>query len=69
MNDDRMKELLRRAIAPVDVEPKRDLWYDMRRRIDERTLRLTWLDWALLVATLTFCAAFPESILPLLYHL
>jgi hypothetical protein len=69
MNDDRMQELLRRAIAPAETEPARDLWPDMRRRIDERTLRVSWLDWALVAATLAFCAVFPESILPLLYHL
>ena len=57
----------------IDAELKRDLWPDMRRRldegIDERTLRVSLLDWALLAAVAAWMIAFPEGVLALLYHL
>ena len=53
----------------ADSELKRDLWPDMRRRLDERTFRVSLVDWALIAAILATVVAFPESALALLYHL
>ena len=53
----------------ADAELKRDLWPDMRRRLDERTLRVSLLDWALLAAVAAWMFAFPREVLALLYHL
>jgi hypothetical protein len=53
----------------ADTTLRRDLWPDMRRRLDERTLRVSLLDWALLGAVLVWLVAFPEGALALLYHL
>ena len=64
-----MEDLLRRAVPPADGELKRDLWPDMRRRLDEQTLRVSRFDWALIAAVVAAVALFPQSILPLLYHL
>jgi hypothetical protein len=63
MDTNRLKQLR------ADTELKRDLWPDMRRRMDERTLRVSLIDWALIAAVLATIAAFPESALALLYHL
>jgi hypothetical protein len=63
MDTNRLKQLR------ADTELKRDLWPDMRRRLDERTMRLSLLDWALLAAVAAWFLAFPEAALALLYHL
>ncbi len=53
----------------ADTDLKRDLWPDMRRRLDERTLRVSLIDWALIAAIVAWAVAFPEGALALLYHL
>ncbi len=70
MNDDRVKELLGRAMGRVDdVELKRNLWPDMRRRLDERTMRVSAFDWALIAAVIVWAVLFPQGAIALLYHL
>jgi hypothetical protein len=65
-----MNELLKSALPPVkDLDLKHDLWPAMRRRIDERTIRVPIWDWALIAAVLAWVAIFPQSALALLYHL
>ena len=63
MDTNRLKQLR------ADTELKRDLWPAMRRRIEERTIRVSLFDWALIAAVLTWVIAFPEGVLALLYHL
>ena len=63
MDTNRLKQLR------VDAELKRDLWPDMRRRLDERTMRVSILDWTLAAAVAVWVLAFPEGVLALLYHL
>ena len=53
----------------VASELKRDLWPEMRRRLDERTTRVSILDWALIAAIAVWAVVFPEAALALLYHL
>ena len=53
----------------ADTELKRDLWPDMRRRLDQRTTRISLLDWALIAAVVASVIVVPESALALLYHL
>ena len=69
-NNEKIRELLRKAIPPVaDRELKRDLWPQMLRRLAERPTQVAWFDWAL-VALLTIWFFFsPEAIPILLYHL
>ena len=66
MDTNRLKQLR------TDAELKRDLWPDMRRRLDrrmdERTLRVSLLDWALLAAAAACLIAQPAGVLALLYH-
>ena len=63
MDTNRLKQLR------ADTELKRDLCPDMRRRLDERTMRVSLLDWALMAAVAVSVIAVPEAALALLYHL
>jgi hypothetical protein len=69
-NDEKLRELLRSAVAPVaDTELRQDLWPRMLRKLDESTTRVSWLDWALLAFLTVLFFLFPEVIPALLYHL
>ena len=69
-NDQKLRELLRRAITPVaDLELKRDLWPQMLRKLDERAFQVPWLDWALVALLAVLFFLFPKTILGVLYHL
>ncbi len=71
MNDDRVKELIRSALKPEEhTELRRDLWPEMREKIDRRqAMRVSALDWALIAAVLAWAVLFPQAALALLYHL
>ena len=69
-NNEKMRELLRRAIPPVaDRELRRDLWPQMLRRLEERPAQVPWFDWALLAVLAIWFFFSPEAIPILLYHL
>jgi len=67
-HDKALKELLQRAApGPADRELKRDLWPEMRQRLERPTVQIPWGDWAL-AATLLLCLLlFPETIPAVLY--
>lgn len=67
---EKLRELLRSAVGPIaDIELKQDLWPRMLRKLDERTIRVSWLDWALIALLPVWFFLFPEVIPVLLYHL
>ena len=68
--DEALKQLLQRAAAgPGDGELKRDLWPEMRQRLERPPVRIPWEDWAL-AATLILCLLlFPKAIPAVLYLL
>ena len=68
-NDEKLQALLKRAMAPVDAELKQDLWPQMLRKLDERPIRASWLDWALVAFLAVWLFFFPEVIPVLLYNL
>ena len=69
-NNEKLRELLRSVVPPVaDTELKQDLWPRMLRRLDEQTIRASWLDWALIAVLPVWFFSFPEVIPALLYHL
>jgi hypothetical protein len=72
-DDERVQLLLKRSLQPmVDLEPARDLWPDMLRRIGSaggRTVRFNLLDWILAGSVTAALLAFPGLIPGLLYHL
>lgn len=65
-----LNELVKRAAGgPPDRELKRDLWPEMRQRIERPPVHIPWGDWAL-AATLLLCLLlFPETIPAVLYLL
>ena len=67
--DDRIVELLKQSIPPADSELQRDLWPHMLRRLQERSLKVPWFDWALLAALAISLCLVPGTIPVLLYHL
>ena len=69
-HDKALKELLQRAApGPADRELKRDLWPEMRGRLERPPVQVPWADWVL-AATLILCLLlFPETIPAVLYLL
>jgi len=70
-DEERVKELLRQALKPVESEPEssRDLWPAVLKRLDEPSIQVPWFDWALLGGLVGLAAFFPASIPVFLYYL
>lgn len=69
-NDQKLRELLKSALPPVgDAVLRRDLWPQMLRKMEERSARVPWFDWALAALVLGWLFFWPELIPVLLYHL
>jgi hypothetical protein len=72
-NDQKIKDLLKHAIAPMkDTELRRDLWPQMLRKLDEQSAfanNVPWFDWALAAILSAVLLLFPGTIPALLYHL
>ena len=67
---EKLRELLNSAVGPIaDTELKQDLWPRMIRKMDERIIRASWLDWALIALLPVWFFLFPDLIPVLLYHL
>lgn len=65
-----LARLLRRAVPPLGAEqPRRDLWNEVRARLDQRERRMPWFDWAIAAAAAMGLAALPEVLPTLLYLL
>lgn len=68
--DEALRALLRRAAPdPADRELKRDLWPEMRRRLERPSVDIPWRDWALAATLLLYLCLFPATIPALLYLL
>jgi hypothetical protein len=67
----RIEQWLKTTLAPigVSVEPRRDLWPAMLKRLEGRPTAVPWFDWALLAAAAAWLAFFPGAIPVLFYHL
>ena len=69
-DNERLREMLKSTIAPLeDSELKRDLWPRMLQRLDDRPIRTSWWDWALVAVVMVWFFVFPEVIPALLYQL
>lgn len=81
---EKLRDLLKHSLPPMNTELQRDLWPRMLRRIEEDLPASSWLavlfsskalsavpwfDWALLAALILGVCVFPNSILIWLYHL
>ena len=77
--DEELKALLKQSDPPINLELQRDLWPQMLRRLDERSIpapwspaalsSIPWFDWALLAVLALGIFLFPSSIPIWLYHL
>lgn len=69
MTDERLKELLRGAMAQPDAaEPRGDLWPRMAMRFEEGP-RWSYIDLGFAAAAAVALAVFPEWLWLLAYHL
>ena len=69
-DDERLEKMIQEALPPLtQTRLERNLWPRMRRRLDEGTSAISWLDWSLAAASLLWLAIFPEAIPALLFHL
>jgi len=65
-----MNELITDVMKPIEsVELRRDLWPDMRQRLDRQTMRVSPFDWALIAVVIVSIVLFPQQVLTILYHL
>jgi hypothetical protein len=74
MNEERIKQLLKQALPPVEsgAEPGRDLWPAVLRRLDADAAQrraVPWFDWVLLAGLAVFAVSFPATIPVFLYYL
>jgi hypothetical protein len=67
--NDLREQLLGVLPAIRQPELRRDLWPEMRRRLEESHVRVPWFDWALLGVAGAAAIFFPALIPALLYHL
>ena len=69
-DDKQFSELVRDAITPMgERELQRDLWPQMRRKLDDPGLHLRWFDFVLAVIVVILCVSVPEAMTGLLFHL
>jgi len=68
-HDEKIEELVRRTMAPVDTGLPRDLWPNMLRRMEERSAAVPWFDWALLAVLLAWFFFTPGAIPVFLFHM
>jgi hypothetical protein len=72
-NNKELKKLLKQGIAPAqDTELRRDLWPQMRHKLEEQSapvISVPWFDWALAAILSAVLVFFPGAIPALLYHL
>ena len=70
---ERIAHLLKKSVSPIggrgEMEPSRDLWPAMLKRIEARPAALPWFDWVLLAGAVVCLGFFPGAIPLLLYHL
>ncbi len=65
-----MGERLRSSMRPVEnAELRRDLWPEVLKKLEERSVRVPWFDWALVGLLAVWILTFPQAIPVLLYHL
>jgi hypothetical protein len=68
--EERLKAILKATLPAVeDVEPRRDLWPAVLRRLDAQPTAPPWFDWALAGGLATLAIFFPAAIPVLLYYL
>ncbi len=66
----RLTGWLRRAVPPLGAEaPRRDLWPDVRARLERGRRPVPWVDWAIAAAAVAGFATWPDVLSTVLYLL
>lgn len=69
-SEDQIRAALKAAFPPVeDVEPRRDLWPQMLRRMEAPATSVPWLDWAVAALSALLLLSLPGAAQILLYFL
>lgn len=68
-NDRQISDALKRSFPPVNSELGRDLWPDVLRRLDARSVGVPWYDWVLGGLSAVALLVFPRLVLVFAYHL
>jgi hypothetical protein len=69
-HDDRqVRDALKQSFPLVNTELRRDLWPDVLRKLDIRSVTVPWYDWALVGLSALMFLAFPRLVLVFAYHL
>jgi hypothetical protein len=68
-NDRQIRDALKRSFSPVNTELGRDLWPDVLRRLDARSVGVPWYDWVLGGLSAVAFLVFPQLVLVFAYHL
>ncbi len=68
-DDRQIRDALKQSFAPVNTELRRDLWPNVLRKLDARSVRVPWYDWALVGLSAVMFLAFPRLVLVFAYHL
>jgi hypothetical protein len=70
---ERMQQLMKQTMQPITgqaaVELRRDLWPGMLKRMEARSAKVPWFDWALIAAVAVWLVFSPKAIPLLLYYL
>jgi hypothetical protein len=68
--DLRLESLIRSALPPASATmPSRDLWPSVADRIAAPVVRWSWFDTGLAVGVTIALFLFPQTLLPLAFHL
>ena len=67
----RIEQWLKTTLPPMGagMEPRRDLWPAVLKRLEALPPAVPWFDWALLAVAAAWLAFFPGAIPVLFYHL
>ena len=69
-HDDRqIRNTLRQSFSPVNTELGRDLWPDVLRKLDTRSVSVPWYDWVLVGVSVVTFLVFPRLVFVFAYHL
>jgi hypothetical protein len=68
-NDRQLHDALKQSFPPVNTELGRDLWPDVLRKLDARSVGMPWYDWVLVGLSAAAFLAFPRLVLVFAYHL
>jgi hypothetical protein len=68
-NDRQIRDALKQSSPSVNTELGRDLWPDVLRRLDARSVNVPWYDWVLVGLSTAMFLVFPRLVLVFAYHL